>query len=96
MGGPLRGHTDLVTSLAFLPDGSQLVSSSNDRTIRLWNTTTGAAFDESSQHTGIIACVAISGDGKYVASCSYDKIRLWDTTTGVAVGKLFRGHGDTV
>jgi WD40 repeat protein len=44
-----------VTSLAFLPDGSQLVSSSDDKTIRLWNTATGAAFDESSQHTQLHA-----------------------------------------
>ena len=40
IGEPLRGHTDGVNSLAFLPDGSQLVSGSEDRVfgcgIRLW------------------------------------------------------------
>jgi len=33
----LIGHTDLIASLAWFPDGSRLVSSSADFTIRVWN-----------------------------------------------------------
>ncbi len=37
----LSGHTDLVISLAFSPDGSCLISGSMDKTIRLWDTKSG-------------------------------------------------------
>jgi len=36
----LRGHTDLVTSLAWSPEGRFLISGSEDCTARVWDTTT--------------------------------------------------------
>src|SRR5262249_40856346 len=38
----LRGHSGKVTSLAFTPDGSTLVTGSWDRTVRLWDIVTGS------------------------------------------------------
>jgi len=34
-GQPLRGHTGYVTSVAFSPDGTRIVSGSDDDTLRL-------------------------------------------------------------
>jgi WD40 repeat protein len=34
-----RGHTGLVTSLAFSPDGGRLVSGSRDKTAKVWDMT---------------------------------------------------------
>jgi WD40 repeat protein len=37
----LQGHTQIVTSVAFSPDGHTLASGSEDGTIKLWNPHTG-------------------------------------------------------
>ena len=40
----IRAHTGEVTSLAFSPDGSRLVSGSDDRTVMLWRTRDGSLY----------------------------------------------------
>jgi WD40 repeat protein len=37
----LEGHSDWVRSVAFSPDGQLLASGSDDKTIKLWDPTTG-------------------------------------------------------
>ena len=39
--GPFTGHTDSISSVAFLPNGQHIVSGSDDNTIRAWNAMTG-------------------------------------------------------
>src|SRR5258706_2230527 len=42
VGDPLEGHTDLVLSIAYSPDGRYIISGSDDGTIRIWAAETGA------------------------------------------------------
>ncbi|KAF8547697.1 hypothetical protein OG21DRAFT_1382116, partial [Imleria badia] len=37
----LQGHTNSVNSAAYSPNGRHIVSGSSDKTIRVWNATTG-------------------------------------------------------
>ncbi|KAF9457442.1 hypothetical protein BDZ94DRAFT_1314195 [Collybia nuda] len=74
------GHAKYVLSVAFSPDGTKIVSVSDDMTIRLWDAATGKSIGSPFEgHTDTIISVAFSPDGTQVVSGSDDNtIRLWD------------------
>jgi len=37
----MKGHTDLVLTVAFSPDGSRIAPGSRDKTVRIWDVQTG-------------------------------------------------------
>jgi WD40 repeat protein len=53
-------------SVAFLPDSKQVVSGFNDKTVRLWDATTGALLQTLKGHTKSITSVAFLPNGKVV------------------------------
>jgi WD40 repeat protein len=74
----LQGHSDWIMSVAFSPDGSQLVSGSYDRTVRLWSAASGKLLKTLEGHSDIVFRVAFYPNGKQVASCSDDDtVRMW-------------------
>jgi len=86
----LDGHTDNVNSVMFSPDGSRIVSGSEDETVRVWNAETGKPLGEPFRgHTSCVYSVAFSPGGKRVFSGSTETFRIWDTETGKQMGKAF-------
>src|SRR5258708_430325 len=72
------GHTSTVTSVAFSPDGTLMVSGSFDKTLKLWRVSDGALLRTFTGHTAEVKSVAFSPDGATVASGSYDQtVKLW-------------------
>ena len=79
----LTGHTNMIWSVAISPDGKTLVSSSGDKTIKIWNLQTGELKTTLTGHTSMVLSVAISPDGHTLASSSWDKtIKIWNLQTG--------------
>jgi WD40 repeat protein len=80
----LQGHSAIVQSVAFTPDGRRLWTASEDRTIKLWDAGSGQQL-RSFPVSQIPYLVAFSPDGmRLVAGFGRDdadgKIVLWDAS----------------
>src|SRR6266446_475625 len=79
----LRGHEGGVTSAAFNPSGTRVVTASDDETARVWNAATGAAIAVLHGHVGEVASAVFHPSGKRVVTVTtYGQVRVWDLTTG--------------
>jgi WD40 repeat protein/transcriptional regulator with XRE-family HTH domain len=90
------GHTEPIWDVEFLPDGKTMVTTSSDKTARLWDVATGKELRTFSGHTADVESAAFSPDGKTMVTCSVDKTaRLWDVATGKEL-RVFSGHADQI
>jgi WD40 repeat protein len=75
-----------VTALAFAPDGSRLVSGSEAGVMMVWNPANGARLTATRAHTGAIAGVAVSPNGKGIATAGADNVvRVWNMQTFASI-----------
>jgi WD40 repeat protein len=90
-------HTELLTlhsdtgqgghGIAFSPDGQSLaVADGYFNTATLWDAETGKKRHTLHGHQGPVSSVALSGDGKLLATASADRtVKLWSTASGALV-----------
>ncbi len=88
-------------SLEFTRDGSRLVAAGRDGIIRLWDSQTGDVVKEFQGHQGALYAVAISPDGRMLASGGggdgtaprHNEVRLWDLASGKELAQLHEDEG---
>jgi guanine nucleotide-binding protein subunit beta-2-like 1 protein len=100
--GELRGHGGWVTAIATTAEApDMLLTASRDKSIIVWTLTRddekyGVAKRRLKGHSHYVQDVAISSDGQFALSGSWDgTLRLWDLNTG-ATTRRFTGHSKDV
>ena len=83
----LRGHTGIVNSIAFSPNGELLASVSDDRTIKLWNVRNQQNIATLREGT-LFRTVAFSPDGKLLATAGWMHVKLWDVGRRAEIATL--------
>ena len=75
----LKGHTDIIRSVALNHDGTKIVSGSRDKTIRVWNVDTGECILTLEGHICGVRSVAFNHDGTNIISVSNNNtIDVWE------------------
>ena len=73
----LQGHSDLIISVAFSPDGRFLVSGSLDETIKIWNFEERKEIFTLNDLKNSPSSVCVSPDGKFFGYAKYNKFYIW-------------------
>jgi cytochrome c len=90
----MRFHDNAVNAVAWLQDG-RVATAGADAHIAIWTQGKPEPDQVLDGHTGPIAGLAVSGDGKWLASASWDhSVRLWPLAGGAP--RVLEGHSQNV
>jgi len=92
----LEGHQNIVSSLAFDPQGNRIVSGSFDTTMKFWETDSGKLLRTVKGNQQRILGLAIDPQGNRIGSGSADgTVTLWAMRRGKLLHR-FKGHRDSI
>ena len=74
----LAGHTASVEAVRYGHGGKHLFSASQDRTIKIWDVATSRLLETVKGHGDLIFSLALSPDGRRLASAGGSVVRIWD------------------
>ncbi len=81
-----------MTAVELVPDGERVVSASSDRTLRVWNLTTGREVRVLRGHERSLTALQLISNGKRAVSGSLDQtVRVWNLETGALEEKISVG-----
>ncbi|GHU75042.1 hypothetical protein AGMMS49992_18190 [Clostridia bacterium] len=76
-------HESSITTVAYSDNGKEILTSSKDKTARIWDAETGKMLTVFKGHKGEINSACISKSGDYVLTGSTDaSIKVWNAKTG--------------
>ncbi|MCK1386994.1 Ig-like domain-containing protein, partial [Bradyrhizobium sp. 21] len=81
----LEGLVEAAAPVSFASARSLI---SDGRIWRRWDLTTGRLLNQSGEETNLSQVMAISADGKLVATSSYEGIAIWDISSGKTLRKF--------
>ncbi len=91
----LVGHEDDIASVAFSPDGAQLLTASYDGTARVWDVHTGQELMNIFGHENSADIALFSPDGTFIVTGAGDGVvRVIDAATG-ELRRVLTGHRDS-
>lgn len=74
-----QGHSNVMSSIAYSPDGNFIVTGGYDGKVKVWNVTSGFCFLTFSEHTSGVTGIDFSRDKKFFVSASLDgTVRAFD------------------
>lgn len=89
------GHIKKINCLIITSDSSQIITGSEDTTIRLWSVITKLQRKVFFGHTGRVLSLAFVSNSLFL-SCSSDKtIRIWNLFSGICE-TILQGHSSVV
>eukprot|EP01122_Echinamoeba_exundans_P008895 TRINITY_DN302_c0_g2_i3.p1 TRINITY_DN302_c0_g2~~TRINITY_DN302_c0_g2_i3.p1 ORF type:complete len:352 (-),score=51.77 TRINITY_DN302_c0_g2_i3:20-1075(-) len=98
----LKGHDLDVYTVRWSPTGpgsknpskpALLATASFDRTVKLWDTSSGNCLQTLDRHEEAVYSISFSPDGEYIASGSLDRcLNIWSVKDGALV-KSYKGSG---
>ena len=89
----LEAHTGIIFQVCFSPDNVTVATCSEDRTVRIWNRTSGKKINKLVDPTGGVITCQFSPDGTYIACVSEGQIvRLWSVALGEVINVLEGCH----
>ena len=92
----LKHDDSIIWWSEFSPDGSKLVTASDDATAKIWDIKTGAQMGRTMHHQDDIILVRFTLDGQFIATASRDgTTAIWDATTGLPKTQPF-GTGEPI
>ncbi len=96
-----EGHIDSVRAVSFSPDGSLLLSTSQDNTVRVWDFAAAQALKTFRGHGGRVQAAAFLADGRRILSAAHDNtVREWSIAGYEEIrtlqGRVLDGHSDAV
>jgi WD40 repeat protein len=88
----LAGHSAAMTEIEFSPDSSTLASASDDTSVQIYDSSSGALLQMLRSHRSGIRFVRFSNDSQVILSCDWgNATKIWDVPTGSMVATI-GGH----
>jgi WD40 repeat protein/pimeloyl-ACP methyl ester carboxylesterase len=73
----LQGHTEPVTTLAFMPNGEAIATGSTDKIVKIWSIN-GKLIMNLPVDDGLVQSLSISPDGQTIVAKMSNMIKIWN------------------